>query len=47
MIIANQRAIELFLDSKICEPILTMFKVQKFEFDFGDLAHEEYDPYAP
>jgi hypothetical protein len=47
MDIANEKATELFLDSKICDPLLKLSNVQTFMFKFGFEMRDEDEIYNP
>lgn len=45
--IANEKATELFLDSKICDPLLKLSNVYTFDFRFGFEHREKGEEYKP
>jgi len=47
MDIASEKATELFLDSKICDPLLKLSNVQTFNLKFGFEMRDEDEVYDP
>ncbi|KAE8441771.1 hypothetical protein EG329_004329 [Mollisiaceae sp. DMI_Dod_QoI] len=47
MDIASEKATELFLDSKICDPLLKLSNVKTFQFEIGFEDGEEDEVYKP